>query len=450
MKDYARLSAARINSCTPTDGDVWLSDAGGWRGRGQLLVRITPRGGRHFYFRYSAAGERKTISLGRYSHVQTPGFLTLGQARALANQYAALARPVRVGHQPSLGDTDIGALSRLQASAASQTRTGTTGGNDYDKLTVDELCQRYVQWLKRNEKPSWREISYVAVHVSRAAIGKRIASEVNSIEFSAALRRMLESLSPHAVMKVRRVLHAAYAHALRAALSPTAAEESIDPSITSNPITAIPAMSELNAARERVLTKVELQELWRRISIDSDHVPAAVPPLRLALLLGGQRFQQLLRVKLEEVDLETGTILLRDPKGSRRHARIHLLPLCAAAKANVITLMNRSHDRHSRYLFPGISPDRVASKQVVSKFVKEFSLELIAHGKSTSRFQASDLRRTAETLLASLGVSKDLRARILSHGISGVQEKHYDKFDYMPEKIKALTMWESYLNSLLK
>jgi hypothetical protein len=88
MREYPRLSAARIKATQPIEHDVWLSDSGGWRGFGQLQVRITPRGTRRFYFRYTEGGHRRTIVLGPYNRNQKPGFLTLNQARALAVEYA--------------------------------------------------------------------------------------------------------------------------------------------------------------------------------------------------------------------------------------------------------------------------------------------------------------------------------------------------------------------------
>ena len=47
--------------------------------------------------------------------------------------------------------------------------------------------------------------------------------------------------------------------------------------------------------------------------------------------------------------------------------------------------------------------------------------------KKTSRrpFQFRDIRRTFETMLAGIGVSRDVRAEILSHGLGGVQDRHY-------------------------
>jgi hypothetical protein len=71
------------------------------------------------------------------------------------------------------------------------------------------------------------------------------------------------------------------------------------------------------------------------------------------------------------------------------------------------------------------------------------------NGLCDSQFSFIDFRRTIETKLAQLGVSKDYRAQIQSHGLSGVQNKHYDKHDYMPEKTNVLTLWENFLSNLL-
>ena len=44
----------------------------------------------------------------------------------------------------------------------------------------------------------------------------------------------------------------------------------------------------------------------------------------------------------------------------------------------------------------------------------------------------------AETLLVSPKVSKDIRGRLQSHGISGVQARHYDAHEYIDKKREAL------------
>jgi len=37
-----------------------------------------------------------------------------------------------------------------------------------------------------------------------------------------------------------------------------------------------------------------------------------------------------------------------------------------------------------------------------------------------------------------MGIHKDTRAQLLSHGISGVQAAHYDRYEYFSEKQNAL------------
>ncbi|MDT4874908.1 hypothetical protein FQZ97_1102420 [compost metagenome] len=53
-------------------------------------------------------------------------------------------------------------------------------------------------------------------------------------------------------------------------------------------------------------------------------------------------------------------------------------------------------------------------------------------------FQAKRIRSGVETLLAKAGVSTEIRGRLQSHGISGVQARHYDGHDYMKEQRSAL------------
>ena len=52
-----------------------------------------------------------------------------------------------------------------------------------------------------------------------------------------------------------------------------------------------------------------------------------------------------------------------------------------------------------------------------SKLVKKISQKMHKE-HNTELFRGGDLRRTCETLLASLGVSKEIRAQLLSHGRS--------------------------------
>ena len=73
----------------------------------------------------------------------------------------------------------------------------------------------------------------------------------------------------------------------------------------------------------------------------------------------------------------------------------------------------------------------------------------IANGMQVEPFDLRDIRRTVETMLAGLGISRDVRAQLLSHGLSGVQNQHYDRHQYMDEKREALIIWEQHLEKIL-
>lgn len=64
-------------------------------------------------------------------------------------------------------------------------------------------------------------------------------------------------------------------------------------------------------------------------------------------------------------------------------------------------------------------------------------------------FDLRDIRRTAETMMVAMGISKETRAQLLSHGLGGVQDVHYDKHSYTAEKRSALEAWEDKLESIL-
>jgi hypothetical protein len=69
-----------------------------------------------------------------------------------------------------------------------------------------------------------------------------------------------------------------------------------------------------------------------------------------------------------------------------------------------------------------------------------------AGGSPTADFQGRDIRRSIETRLQALGVSREIRAQLLSHGrTSGVQQKHYERHDFIPEKRVALGLLEAHL-----
>jgi len=87
------------------------------------------------------------------------------------------------------------------------------------------------------------------------------------------------------------------------------------------------------------------------------------------------------------------------------------------------------------------------SPSTALKIFTELGARLAAEGKSR-RFTWRNLRATVETQLAAMGITQERRAWLLSHGRSGVQAKHYDRYSYLSEKRQDLDRWSYFLDGL--
>ena len=59
-------------------------------------------------------------------------------------------------------------------------------------------------------------------------------------------------------------------------------------------------------------------------------------------------------------------------------------------------------------------------------------------GDAIDGFQLKRIRPGVETLLAAHGVGREVRDHLQSHGLTGVQARHYDGHDYMAERRSVL------------
>ena len=64
-------------------------------------------------------------------------------------------------------------------------------------------------------------------------------------------------------------------------------------------------------------------------------------------------------------------------------------------------------------------------------------------------FTVHDLRRTARTQLAALGIPPHIAEKCLNHKLTGV-EGRYDRYNYFDERRAALQQWADLLEQLEK
>ncbi|MBI4290600.1 MAG: site-specific integrase [Betaproteobacteria bacterium] len=406
--------------------DEWFSD-GGSRGAGRLVAKLG-QSGIMFYFAYfDGENRRRFLPIGRYDPTGKRG-KKLQEARDKAHEWSGLYRS---------GVTDLhGHFEALEAEKEHERKKAADAAARQGSLHA--LLDAYVASLRAAGKPSAEQVKGIfGRYIVRAlpALAEAKAVEIDPGHIQRILARMVKKGITRQVNVLRSYLHAAFAYGGKADHDPrTVAHGGVLFGLKSNPVALVPRIAEYERAGERVLTETELREFWK--ALEALPVPQGAF-LRFNLALGGQRISQLLRAAWADFDFEANTLLLRDSKG-RGGIRDHLLPLTPFALEQLAPLRELNADASGPFTGDG---KRAMVLETLSVAVREVSGTL-KKKQGIAAFQLRDLRRTCETMLAELGISREIRAHVLSHGrASGVQAKHYDRYSYLPEKRRALEAW---------
>jgi integrase len=193
------------------------------------------------------------------------------------------------------------------------------------------------------------------------------------------------------------------------------------------------------APRQRVLTEAEIALVWRatqgeiRNGVESTY-PAG-PFVRL-LLLTAVRRNEAAAMTWSEIDLDHALWVI--PGSRTKTGTIHEVPLSSMAVDLLSSL-------------PRFAGDFVFSVNGGRGAINGFSqlkntIDARTAGLADWRFH--DLRRTARTNLASLGVSPFIAELILGHQQKGVHAV-YDVHTYQTEKREALERWANRLRDIV-
>jgi hypothetical protein len=417
------------------------------------VLRVGAGGSRRWYFKTEHEGRRAYLPIGDYAPPPRPGETAAGfslddareEARRLANLYRA--------H----GDVKAHLAAEREAKREAEERDARERAEadrralDAAAFTVRRLCDLYCDHLQRNGKAAHRDARGIfTLHVYPRAIADLPARELQSRDVATVLRELVEAGKARTAGKLRSYLRAAFAMAARAELDATAPAAMLGFGLTGNPVASVPSLpGNASTARDRTLTAAELRHYWRRVkALEGVHGDA----LRLQVLLGGQRVAQLVRAEVGDFDAAGELLTLRDPKGRRSEPRRHTLPLVGPAlgiaqrlAAERRAAADKEHPNGWRYLLAS-EPDSHTRPETLDKTFAEVLADMREAGElENGGFQLRDVRRTAETLLAAEGVAAEVRAHLQSHGLGGVQQRHYVKHDFMPEKRAALLRWHRLL-----
>jgi integrase len=198
--------------------------------------------------------------------------------------------------------------------------------------------------------------------------------------------------------------------------------------IARNPILSVPP-PKIPESRERVLTREEIKALWSGTSSLS---PLWCSFYRL-LLLTAQRREEVSNMEWREITDDVWCIPSHKTKNGKEHV-VHLSPQAIAA-------LPQKGD--SPYVFPSKAGTPICGYSKTKA--------LLDRKSGVEEWRVHDLRRTARSGFAELGISREVAEKVLNH-VSGVHsglDAIYNRYEYLPERRDALISWGSYIEALV-
>jgi integrase len=395
----------------------------------------------------AAADRLKAPATGRieYWDKQCPGFgLRISESGRKTWQvmYRVAGRQVRetIGPAaafPNVADARQRARESLQKAAAGiNPATEREKKKAHARATLAAAIDRYLA-----ERPGDRERHRMSAEyltettrtlmkdVRNTPLGERPLAEITSDEIRQHVRRIARatpSQANHVLVYLRAMLGWAVDEGL----------------IDRNPALSV-KLPALRVERERALNDDdEIRLFW----LACDQVGYPFGRHAQLSLLTGQRRDEVANATWDELNLDKAiwTLPASRSKNGREHL-VHLAPLALEILAAI--------PRRSRFVFTsgmrgtdvpingfGASRARIADKmQALSEI-------------PIAPWTLHDLRRTAATGMAALGIAPHVVDKILNHSagkISGVA-KIYNRFEYIPERQDALNAWARHIERLIR
>lgn len=295
--------------------------------------------------------------------------------------------------------------------------------------SLSALLTLYSESLLARGAPSAREVSNaLKLHVTESsrpevkAVAQMSAKAVSRQDVVAVLAPIYAAGKGRQANKIRAYLQAAFEMAIDAAGNALTASAVRDFNLEWNPVSKTAKNQQFNCAAKWELNIDEMRDYWQIIR----EVPGARgASLRLHLLLGAPRVQQLVRVTTNS--LASDALKLIDIKGRSSTPRPYELPLHDVVRQDIQVLRG-----NKPYLFSSDGGATPMANTTLSGWAKELVGDRIAN------FQMKRVRSGVETMLATLGFHNDVRGKLQSHGNGGVQDSHYNGHDYYFEKLDAL------------
>ena len=390
-----KLTVGRISGLRlppgKTDHIEWDDDVAGFG------VRLRESGSRSFVFQYKIGTQQRRIALGAVSAID------IGKARETAKDLYAR---VRLGQDPASDKAD----AKVKAAE-----------------TFAAIAARFLEHQRTRLRPrSYPDVERHLLAHAKALHGLQLA-KVERRNIATVIAAVAENSGAVTGNRVRTTLSTFFSWAMMHGL------------VESNPV--IGTMRNRERSRERVLQPAELRTIWNRL--EDDHFGAIIKLLALT----GQRANEIAALRWSEI--HDNAIVL--PADRTKNHRAHVVPLSKPALAIIEAQPRRSNaDGKPRDLIFGLADGPFSGWSNSKEKLDERITKAI--GKPVPHWTPHDLRRTAATQMAEIGIQPHVIEAVLNHisghraGVAGI----YNRAAYEREKAVALDLWAERLAAIVE
>jgi integrase len=305
--------------------------------------------------------------------------------------------------------------------------------------TLAQLCEVYRDKMAAEEKSSYAKVyaalqRYVLNPYPHLAIKK--ANLITADDMKIVLRAMFDRGITTTINRTRGDLHAAFNVGLTYDHDITIQRaDNLCFDISSNPVAKVKKIKQFERALKRFLNPEELRIVWDSCE---EYMNPVYASLLKIMICTGYHPAELMRLTIQDIQVEDKAIYMTKTKSGMPN----LIPLNRFAWSEIQCLIANTDS--SGLLFPSrvSNPkgDIYSRVSVLSNQVADMRPHL-----PIEAFTPRDIRRTVKTLMGKAGITKEMRDRIQNHAVSDVSGKHYDQYEYMPEKRAAMKTWERWL-----
>lgn len=362
-------------------------------------------------FRYRLAGKPRVMTIGTY------GLMSLAEARQETKRLAAL---VTVGHDVA------GEKQERKAEAKAKIEA------ERNDKTVAEVAEDY---FRKKVLGKWKHPDILRRRLEKdinPRMGKKKVKEIKPKDIDALIQAIVKRGAPSVANDVLRWVRRIFDHAIKLGMievNPAAAFDSSD-------------AGGKEKSRDRALSRQELVQFFEAMRMAKGFSRENELTMKL-LLVTCVRKMELCAARWSEFDLTNGIWYLPGERTKTGDGIDIPLPKQAVEWLEELRLLSCN----SKWVLPARKQQHRMIPHIQESTLPVALAKVKHEMPGVPNFTVHDMRRTARTHLAELGVDPIVAERCLNHRIKGV-EGIYNRHQYFEERREALAMLGNLMETL--